>query len=253
MPRVKALTFDLWDTLIVDDSDEPKRAAQGLPPKPRARRDLVADALNLNTSEERRLLDCAYDTVDAAARHAWYQYSTTWTVRERLEVLLRGLNRSLPASVLERLVDQHERMELEVRPDVVPGAESALQTLAERYPLVIISDTLFSPGWALRKLLESYGLARYFSGFVFSDELGRAKPDPTTFQKAAELAGCRLEEIVHIGDREEKDIAGPIAVGARGILFTAVKDRGSATTRAAAVCREFASLPQIIDALDREP
>ncbi|GIT27925.1 MAG: hypothetical protein CM1200mP41_39690 [Gammaproteobacteria bacterium] len=27
---IKAVTFDLWDTVIHDDSDEPKRAAQGL-------------------------------------------------------------------------------------------------------------------------------------------------------------------------------------------------------------------------------
>ena len=27
---IKAVTFDLWDTVIHDESDEPNRAAQGL-------------------------------------------------------------------------------------------------------------------------------------------------------------------------------------------------------------------------------
>ncbi len=252
MPRVKTLSFDLWDTIIVDDSDEPKRAAAGLPPKPRARRDLVAAALGLEDPGGRKQVDCAYDTTDAAARLAWYRYSVTWTVRERLEVVLRGLHRTLPADTLEELVARHERMELDVRPDLVPGVEDALKNLAETYPLVVVSDTLFSPGRALRELLESYGIARYFRGFVFSDEVGRAKPDPLTFQKAAELAGCRVEEIVHIGDREEKDIDGPMAVGARGILFTGVKDRGSTTTRAAAVCTRYADLAGIVASLDQD-
>jgi malate/lactate dehydrogenase len=39
-------------------------------------------------------------------------------------------------------------------------------------------------------------------------------------------------------------------VGARAVLITAAVDRGSAHTRADAVCRNFAQLPEIIGALD---
>ncbi len=252
MPRIKTLSFDLWDTIIVDDSDEPKRAAAGLPPKPQARRDLMADALGMHDPDSRPLLECAFDTMDAGASLTWHTHSVTWTVRERVDVLLQGLHRTLPPDTLDTLVERLERMELDVKPDLVPGVKAALETLAEQYTLVVISDTIFSPGWALRELLEHYGLAHYFKGFVFSDELGRSKPDPATFHKAAEIAGCRLEELVHIGDRESNDIAGPMAVGARGILFTAVKDRGSTNTRAAAVCDDYAKLPAIVHALDTD-
>ena len=34
---IKAVTFDLWDTMIADETDEPKRSAQGLASKPKAR------------------------------------------------------------------------------------------------------------------------------------------------------------------------------------------------------------------------
>jgi FMN phosphatase YigB (HAD superfamily) len=43
---IKAITFDLWDTLIDDDSDEAKRKAQGLRSKYDERRHLVWEALN---------------------------------------------------------------------------------------------------------------------------------------------------------------------------------------------------------------
>ena len=43
---IKAVTFDLWDTVIHDDSDEPKRAAQGLRSKKEERRFLLWEALN---------------------------------------------------------------------------------------------------------------------------------------------------------------------------------------------------------------
>jgi len=72
------------------------------------------------------------------------------------------------------------------------------------------------------------------------------------FEKAAELAGCRIEEIVHIGDREQNDIAGAQRAGARAILVTAAVDRGSSSTSADAVCRDYSLLPTIIEAMDRE-
>ena len=46
MAQIKAITFDLWDTLIDDDSDEPKRKAKGLRTKKAERRHLVWEALN---------------------------------------------------------------------------------------------------------------------------------------------------------------------------------------------------------------
>ena len=40
---IRAITFDLWDTIVIDDSDEPKRAAQGLSSKPVARETLFIE------------------------------------------------------------------------------------------------------------------------------------------------------------------------------------------------------------------
>ena len=46
MGTIKAITFDLWDTLVVDDSDEAKRAERGLRSKFDERRHLLWEALN---------------------------------------------------------------------------------------------------------------------------------------------------------------------------------------------------------------
>jgi putative hydrolase of the HAD superfamily len=250
MPRVRVVSFDLWDTVFVDDSDEPKRRAQSLAPKPVARRELVYRYLSRHAPIERTLVDCAYDTADAAFREVWHNQHFTWTVAVRLGVLLKGLKRELPAPEFAELVRLQEDMELMVRPDLVPGVAEAVRALAARYKLVVISDAIFSPGRALRELLTGYGLLDAFSAFIFSDEAGCSKPDPAAFQKAAELAGCRVDEIVHVGDREHNDIAGPKRVGARSVLLTAAIDRGGANTAADAVCRDYRELPAIIESLD---
>ena len=73
MPRVRVISFDLWDTVFADDSDEPKRRQLGLPPKPVERRDLVHIFLARHEPIERALVDCAYDTTVAAFRQVWHR------------------------------------------------------------------------------------------------------------------------------------------------------------------------------------
>ncbi len=246
---IRAITFDLWDTVFVDDSDEAKRADQGLFPKPIERRNLVEKFLKQTNPVARELIDIAYDTTDAAFRQVWYGQNITWTVHKRLAVLLKGLNRELGGGEMDELVRLHEDMELGPRPDIAAGVAEVLEELHGRYRLGVISDAIFSPGRALRQLLEHYDLLKYFESFVFSDEIGFAKPTPVLFESAASELGVELAQVVHIGDREAKDIAGPHGVGAKAILCTVVKDRGSENTKADAICRSFEELPAIVENL----
>ncbi|MBW1813818.1 MAG: HAD family hydrolase [Deltaproteobacteria bacterium] len=248
---IKAITFDLWDTVIIDDSDEPKRKTMGIPSKPVERRDHVYNALKKKKPIPRMKVDTAYNAVDTAFRHVWYNNHVTWSVKERLQILLDGLDRKLSSKDLLKLVHHHEEMELEIKPDLAPGISDVLGLLHRKYRLGVISDTIFSPGHTLRSLLEHYKIKKYFDTFTFSDEIGRAKPDPAVFKAAANSLSVKIHEIVHIGDREEKDIDGPHAVGAKAILTTVVKDRGSSNTKADAVCTDYTDLPNIIDQLNK--
>jgi len=247
---IGAVTFDLWDCLFCDDTDEPKRAAAGLPPKPIARRDLLYRLLSKQAPVDRALSDLAFDATDAAFRKVWHDQHVTWSVAERMRVLLDGLHRTLPDSDFEELVTCLENMELEYRPDPAPGALEALRALHGKYRLAVVSDAIFSPGRALRELLKGAGMFEYFSCFVFSDEIGYAKPHPAAFQAVAQAFNIRIEDIVHIGDRPHNDIGGPHAVGARGVLLTVVKRRDLGKHRPDAVCNDYRDLPNILANLE---
>ena len=249
---IRAITFDLWDTVFIDDSDEPKRKAQGLAPKPVERRNLVHQFLDRHEPISRELIDLAYDTTDAAFRQVWYGQNVTWTVQQRLSVLLKGLKRNLPEPEFDELVRLHEDMELAVRPDLASDITEALSSLQGKYKMGVISDAIFSPGRALRQLLADYDIQKYFTSFIFSDEIGCAKPNAAVFEAAAEGLGVKPGEIVHIGDRELKDIDGPHAVGARAVLCTVVKDRCSENTTADAICGNFTDLPAILEKLNKQ-
>ena len=247
---IRAITFDLWDTVFIDDSDEPKRAAQGLLPKPAERRNLVRQFLERHEPISPEKVELAYDAVDTAFHHVWYSQNITWTVRERLSVLLKALKRDLPETEFDELIRLHEEMELEIRPDLVAGVAWAIQNLHGKYKMGVVSDAIFSPGRALRQLLAHYDIFKYFEAFVFSDEIGCSKPNAALFKAAAEALDVKPCEIVHIGDRELKDIEGSHIVGARAVLCTVVKDRGSKNTKADAICSDFSELPDIIEKLD---
>ncbi len=251
MPKVKAITFDLWDTIIHDDSDEPKRKAAGRPTKKQERRELVCKFLAKHGPINREIVDYVYDTADAAFIKVWKEYHITWAVEERLRIILLGLKRDLPPMEFAELVRLHEEMELEIRPDIVPGAKEALEQLHGKYKLGIISDAIFSPGRALRQILSDEGLMGLFELFIFSDEMGRSKPDPYVFNAAIESFGIKPAELVHIGDREHNDIDGPHQTGSRAVLCTAVVDRGSETTKAEAQFKDFRELPDVIAKLNQ--
>lgn len=248
--RVKAITFDLWDTLVVDDSDEPKRAARGLPPKSEARPRALYEALRRHHDVSFETVALGYQTATAAFHAVWHDLHVTWTLRERLAVVLGGLGLELPDDDLSAVIRELEWMEVEIAPDVVAGVKEALEALHGRYPLGVVSDVAVSSGGALREILAGHGLAGYFDAFVFSDEAGRSKPDPRVFRMAAEGLGVEVSQLVHIGDRDHNDVKGAQAVGARAVLFTAARDEDKDNTTADAICESYVDLPAIIARLD---
>jgi len=256
-PTLQAITFDLWDTIVADDSDEPKRAAQGLLSKRDQRRRLVFDALQaiepIDAMEpiDNRAVELAYNTTEAAFHLAWHDQHVTWTVEERLQVILRGLDRSLPPAVFDQVVADHGAMEVDIEPDLIEGCAAALAVLSSKYQLAIVSDAIVTPGRRLRDLLEKHHVKQYFSGFSFSDEVGHghSKPHRAMFASAAEQLGVEIDQMIHIGDRDHNDIRGPQALGMQAVLFTATRNVDQAITQADAICQQYSELPGIIDQL----
>jgi len=123
---IKAVSFDLWDTLVDDDSDEAKRRARGLRSKPDERRHLLFQALNRQRSISEESVNAAFDATDAAFNEAWKGHSITWTVTDRMARAMADLDRTLPDEDLAKLVDDLSRMEVDIPPDPIDGVIDAL-------------------------------------------------------------------------------------------------------------------------------
>ena len=250
MGTIRAITFDLWDTLVIDDSDEAKRAERGLRSKFDERRYLLWEALNAAESIDLETVRLAYNVGDAAFNKAWKEHHITWPIDERLRVILKGFGRELSDAAFDAVVRAHAEMEVDIPPDAMPGAGPVLERLAKRYKLCIVSDAIVSPGTCLRRVLENHGLAKPFSGYAFSDEVGHSKPHRSMFDSAAEQLGVAVGEMLHVGDRDHNDVKGPQRIGMKAILFTAANDTDKAATTADAICGSFDELEAAIDRLN---
>ncbi len=247
---IRAVTFDLWDTIVKDDSDESRRAAQGLRTKKEARRELFAKEIQTHHPDKAHQIDAAFDHANAWFQVQWKQELQTPSYAERMKVACGHLG--VPTTPgFSNMVATVEAMEVQIPPDLADGIQQCLSELHGVYRLGIISDAIVTPGSSLRKILHHHGLAQYFDAFVFSDEAGAAKPNPTVFEQACQAFHVEPAELLHIGDRESNDIAGPLDFGAHSILYTGIIDRGSHQTRASAVCSDHQQMPSIIAALNR--
>lgn len=254
---LEAITFDFWDTIAIDNSDEAKRRARGLPSKADARSAMFVEYV---TRKHPRISGQraaeAYAVANDRFGNEWHNGHHTPAVATRLSYAFEYLE-LLPGpgqytrllAEIDELVREIEVMEVRFPPDVAPGVENALYLLAREYKLGIVSDTIHTTGQGLRHLLSRQGLLPYFSVFIFSDEVGVSKPDGAIFRYAAEALDAPPRAIAHVGDRESNDVEGPRAVGFRTVLFTGIVDRGAERTRADAVCRHYGDLPAILQRL----
>lgn len=95
-----------------------------------------------------------------------------------------------------------------------PDAEDVLRYLCSHgYKIGVIANQ--SPGTAER--LERWGLLKYIDAVAASAELGVSKPDRAIFDKALEMAGCKAQEAVMIGDRLDNDIVPAKKLGMKTI------------------------------------
>jgi FMN hydrolase / 5-amino-6-(5-phospho-D-ribitylamino)uracil phosphatase len=95
--------------------------------------------------------------------------------------------------------------------DLYDDARPVLGALSPRYTLGVVSNGNSYP--------RTLGLNGVFSFTVFSQDHGVEKPDARIFELAAAKAGAASEEIVHVGDSLEDDVAGAQAAGWRAILL----------------------------------
>ena len=91
----------------------------------------------------------------------------------------------------------------------VHASEPVLQALAEKYPLVLVSNFYGN----IETVLEDFGIRKYFKDIIESAVLGIRKPDPRIFEHGVKSLGILPEQTLVIGDSLRKDIEPAESLG----------------------------------------
>ena len=134
----------------------------------------------------------------------WSRY-----VRDELGVPLE------PAEISDRVVasmlDAYEQ-----RLPLLPGAEAAVDRIAERWPLALASS---SNKPVIDRVMEASGWGDVFRDWVSSEEVDRGKPAPDVFLEAARRLGVDPAEAAGIEDSRNGILAARAAGLARVIAI----------------------------------
>ena len=239
---IRALTVDFWNTIVIARTGGRRRQKQRMHHLLQVVREVRPGT--------------ADDLVAVAYRAALDQFDCSWRERHRTPTtsdLLTAIWNTLDIPIDDlrhrETVRIFEEGLLHGAPDFAEGLEEALTWASRRYPLAIISDTMFSPGRVIRQLLERRGVRHHFGAFVFSDETGFSKPDVRAFERAADALGVAPAEMAHIGDLRGTDVAGARSAGAASVLFTGVCPDEEPEPEPDAVLSHWRSLPDVLDRL----
>lgn len=152
--------------------------------------------------------------------------------RETLQVIKRP-NDEL-AKYLNEVYLKHRFEDIELYEDVLP----TLNSLKKKYTLGILSNGNSYP--------ELCGLDEMFQFTVFSQDYGIEKPDSLIFEVALKEANCTKQQIIHIGDSLESDIAGANNARIQCVWLNREEKKNTTNLR---INYEITSLSELLDFL----
>ncbi len=235
---IKAITFDMWNTLIQDKHYVDLRVKRIF----EALREI---GISKSYGEIRKAYLSTHDYVYEAWRDENYRFVQ---VDERLGYILERLEADLTEPLRLKVVTDFQENALADPPELVEGAIDTLRTLSPSLRMGIICDSGYTPGRILRRALADHGVLRFFKVAVFSDENGYNKPHGSMFEKA--LSGLDVEpsEAVHVGDTFATDIVGAKAAGMKVVWLNA---QGQPSAGSYKPDFEIRTLPEVVSILSK--
>jgi putative hydrolase of the HAD superfamily len=106
-----------------------------------------------------------------------------------------------------------------------PGTREALERIAARYPIAVISNA----DGRIAELLGRCGIANCFRTITDSGIVGHEKPHPVIFHTALASMGAQPGDSLYVGDVYAVDYCGATRAGMEAVLFDvcgAYRDKG---------------------------
>lgn len=232
MANIKAILFDLDDTLLWDERSV-KEAFQATCAA--ATKKYVVDPQQLEDAvrEQAQSLYATYDTIQFTrdiginpfeglwgnfndTHHPMFRRMKEIVPQYRVGAWTRGLKMlGIDDPVLGKQLAELFPKERRSRPIVYEETFSILDSLKTKYKLLLLTNG--SPELQNEKLAAIPPLSEYFDHIVISGAFGKGKPDRSIFEHALQLLEIEPNEGIMVGDKLTTDILGANNTGIHSV------------------------------------
>ena len=223
MSELTAVTFDLWQTLLLDNRELGRARAQ-------VRLDGAQGALSLEG--ETYDIEHIRQAYRACYRHCHRvrEEGLDVSFREQVELFIDyiepGLVQRLDAGVAQEIERVYADSIFDHPPVLHPDALTTLQGVRDMgLRLGLISNTGMTPGVTFRQLLGQMGALEYFDVLTFSDEVKLTKPSCEIFEMTLRALDAEPVNTVHVGDHVKNDVEGAKRCGLRTLWIEGFYER----------------------------
>lgn len=132
--------------------------------------------------------------------------------------------------------------------ETIEKAKPVLAQLAEKYPLVLVSNFYGN----IHKVLEVFGINHYFEHVIESAVVGIRKPNPEIYKLGADFVKLLPQECAVVGDSFPKDIVPAKELGCKAIWLNVEGWEDAVTRNESAVKAdvEITDFNQVIEAIN---
>ncbi|ADI31856.1 HAD family hydrolase [Staphylothermus hellenicus] len=230
---IKLVSFDIWKTLL-----DTMKFYQ-----------LISEKLSSQTGKpienvHEELINAYNAAIEARLKGLFKKpvYDSAKFFAEKLGISIDDLFKATVQAILDERIKN-------IR---FPDSEQALKELKSRnLKIAFLGNVLFWPGMATRIILEQNKLLKYADITLFGDEIGVQKPDKEVFKILADLANCKVDEILHVGDSLVNDFAGALIAGTRAALIKReMKNEIIILNNKAYIINSLMKVPEIVDLMN---
>lgn len=249
MSAITTVTFDLWQTLLIDN------------------RELGLRRSDARLEGVRRILsECGEEYEPEHISEAYWEcYRQCVAIREELrdvsfpeqirifvESISPGLGQRLNEQTLSAITRVYADSFLDYPPPAHSDALDVLRSVRRMgLRIGMISNTGMTPGTTFRTYLANNGMLQYFDTLTFSDEVKVSKPAREIFLLTMRAMNTSPEQAVHVGDSVKNDVTGAKLCGLKTIWITGFSERENPDDDATEPDETVNGLAEVVKAIQR--
>ena len=209
---IRVITIDFWDTLYRHTIRSSERRLF-------REQTLLRKSRELGLPDPENLSKTFFVAADKFVKSRWRVGINT----KRNEILRNMHNhygKKYPVDALGELLNVAlKTYEGPLKPSLFPNGKEFLRWASQTWPVYLICDTFTVNGEVLDSVMRTDDVLKYFKARLYSDVLGKRKPERKAIDIVTKEEHVEPEQIIHIGDLLYTDFYMARRTGSNFILI----------------------------------